>query len=98
MFKAGGGNGNHFELRVGGHHIGADVDFIGNHNIGTGEPGDNARPPRPQVLDAMSADAVPLGGKGYPLDIANGVLWLASEESRYVTGAELVIDGGLSVK
>ena len=39
MFKAGGGNGNHFELRVGGHHIGADVDFIGNHNIGTGEPG-----------------------------------------------------------
>jgi len=57
-------------------------------------PGANA----PPDLDAMSTMAVPLGVKGYPLDIANGVLWLASDESRYVTGAELVIDGGLSVR
>ena len=56
---------------------------------GTNEPPD---------LDAISQMAVPLGVKGLPLDIANGVLWLASEESRYVTGAELVIDGGLSVR
>ena len=52
----------------------------------------------PPDLDAMSAMAVPLGVKGLPEDIANGVLWLASDESRYVTGAELVIDGGLSVR
>jgi len=52
----------------------------------------------PPDLDAMSQMAVPLGVKGYPEDIANGVLWLASDESRYVTGAELVIDGGLSVR
>ena len=52
----------------------------------------------PPDLDAMSTMAVPLGVKGYPEDIANGVLWLASDESRYVTGAELVIDGGLSVR
>ncbi len=57
-------------------------------------PGANA----PPDLDAMSTMAVPLGVKGFPEDIANGVLWLASEESRYVTGAELVIDGGLSVR
>ncbi len=57
-------------------------------------PGANA----PPDLDAMSQMAVPLGVKGVPEDIANGVLWLASEESRYVTGAELVIDGGLSVR
>ncbi len=52
----------------------------------------------PPDLDAMATLAVPLSVKGVPEDIANGVLWLASEESRYVTGAELVIDGGLSVR
>ena len=57
-------------------------------------PGANA----PPDLDAMSTMAVPLGVKGLPQDIANGVLWLASDESRYVTGAELVIDGGLTVR
>jgi NAD(P)-dependent dehydrogenase (short-subunit alcohol dehydrogenase family) len=41
---------------------------------------------------------VPMAVKGVPKDIAEGVLWLASEEARYVTGAELVIDGGLSVR
>jgi NAD(P)-dependent dehydrogenase (short-subunit alcohol dehydrogenase family) len=59
-----------------------------------GTPGVNA----PPDLDAMSTMAVPLGVKGIPEDIANGILWLASDESRYVTGAELVIDGGLSVR
>jgi NAD(P)-dependent dehydrogenase (short-subunit alcohol dehydrogenase family) len=57
-------------------------------------PGANA----PPDLDAMSAMAVPLGVKGWPEDIANGVLWLCSDESRYVTGQELVIDGGLTVR
>jgi NAD(P)-dependent dehydrogenase (short-subunit alcohol dehydrogenase family) len=52
----------------------------------------------PPDLDAMSAVAVPLGVKGWPEDIANGVLWLAGDESRYVTGQELVIDGGLTVR
>ena len=47
-------------------------------------------------LDTMAAEQVPTGELGYPADIANGVLFLASEESRYITGTELVIDGGLS--
>jgi NAD(P)-dependent dehydrogenase (short-subunit alcohol dehydrogenase family) len=56
--------------------------------------GSNAAPD----LDALSAMAVPVGVKGLPDDIANGVVWLASDESRYVTGTELVIDGGLTAR
>jgi NAD(P)-dependent dehydrogenase (short-subunit alcohol dehydrogenase family) len=57
-------------------------------------PGMNEMPD----LDAMSAAAVPLGVKGVPADIAEGVLWLCSSEARYVTGLELVIDGGLILR
>ena len=33
-----------------------------------------------------------------PQGIANGVLWLVSDESRYPTGLELAIDGGLTAR
>ena len=46
----------------------------------------------------MSQVATPMGKPGYPPDIAEGVLFLASNESRYMTGAELVIDGGMSAR
>jgi NAD(P)-dependent dehydrogenase (short-subunit alcohol dehydrogenase family) len=49
-------------------------------------------------LDEMSSRFVPMGVKGFPSDIAQGVLWLASDDSRYVTGTELVIDGGSSAR
>ena len=41
-----------------------------------------------------SLGRTPIGRLGQPEDIANGVLYLASDESSFVTGAELVIDGG----
>ncbi len=47
--------------------------------------------------DAMLARVlgeIPQGAMGEPIDIANGCLFLASDESRYMTGSELVIDGG----
>ena len=40
----------------------------------------------------------PLGRVGQPEDIAYGVLFLASDESSFMTGSELVIDGGLTAQ
>ena len=38
---------------------------------------------------------MPLGRWGTPDDIARAVLFLASSDASYVTGAELAVDGGL---
>ena len=40
----------------------------------------------------------PIGHLGEPDDIAYGVLYLASEESKFVTGSELAIDGGYTAQ
>ena len=42
-------------------------------------------------------DKTPLGIIATARDVSLGVLYLASDESRYVTGSELVIDGGITV-
>jgi NAD(P)-dependent dehydrogenase (short-subunit alcohol dehydrogenase family) len=81
-------------IRVNSVHPGIIETPIWLSILNPANPGANA----PPDLDAISTMAVPLGVKGIPQDIANGVLWLASDESRYVTGTELVIDGGLSVR
>lgn len=39
-----------------------------------------------------------LGKVGEPDDVAYGVLYLASDESKFVTGSELVIDGGYTAR
>ena len=41
---------------------------------------------------------VPLGRLGHSEDVANGVMFLASDESSYMTGSELVIDGGITAQ
>jgi NAD(P)-dependent dehydrogenase (short-subunit alcohol dehydrogenase family) len=51
-------------------------------------PGDKAR-------ERMKR-RIPIGDFGQPEDIAYGILYLISDESRFVTGAELVIDGGMN--
>lgn len=48
----------------------------------------------PASLQAQ-IDRHPIGHLGEALDIAHGVLYLVSEESKFVLGSELVIDGGL---
>ena len=50
-------------------------------------------------IDAMRAKrdaAVPLGHMGNAWDIARAAAFLASDDARYITGTELVVDGGLS--
>jgi 3(or 17)beta-hydroxysteroid dehydrogenase len=47
---------------------------------------------------ATDSAATPIGRIGQPADIAFGVLYLASDESSFMTGAELVIDGGFLAK
>src|ERR1700694_662467 len=41
---------------------------------------------------------VPMGHMGDAWDVANAALFLASDESKYVTGLELVVDGGITLK
>lgn len=40
----------------------------------------------------------PLGRMGRPEDVAHGIVYLASDEAKFVTGSELVIDGGYTAK
>jgi cyclopentanol dehydrogenase len=43
-------------------------------------------------------DRIPLGRFGTPNEVANAILFLASDESSFITGSELVVDGGATSK
>jgi len=45
-------------------------------------------------MNARLAERVPIGRIGLPSDVANVALFLASDESGYICGAEIVADGG----
>lgn len=49
-----------------------------------------------EAAEAKLARQIPLGRIGAPEDIAQAVIYLASDESRFMTGAELKLDGGIS--
>lgn len=48
-------------------------------------------------FDAQFNQKLPLGGQGEPDDVADLMLYLASDESKYVTGTAVLVDGGWSI-
>ena len=46
----------------------------------------------------LMLDGTPMGRWGRPEEVAYGALYLASDESSFVTGSELVIDGGYTAQ
>jgi 3(or 17)beta-hydroxysteroid dehydrogenase len=52
---------------------------------------------RPGEEQEIPEGVLPAGSIGHPKDVANLILYLASDESRFVTGAEFLIDNGLTI-
>ena len=55
-------------------------------------------PEGPEALHKHLDSLHPLGHIGEPDDIAYGILFLTSDESKFMTGSELVIDGGYTAR
>jgi NAD(P)-dependent dehydrogenase (short-subunit alcohol dehydrogenase family) len=67
--------------------------------VNTVIPGVFLTPPTQSLMpdqdsQAATARSLPLGRIGDPTECANAILFLASDEASYITGAELVVDGG----
>lgn len=51
---------------------------------------------QPESFVRRYCEKVPLGRMARPQDVANAVVWLASDEAAYVTGCNLLVDGGIT--
>ena len=81
-----------YNIRVNSVHPGYILTPMVTEGIG------NLPPEVAAEMHANLARDIPLKTMGEPLDIANGCLFLASQESKYITGTELVIDGGYTCR
>jgi len=54
--------------------------------------------PDPAALDAQISALHPLGRRGMPADVAEAALFLAADTAAFMTGASLVVDGGLTIR
>jgi meso-butanediol dehydrogenase/(S,S)-butanediol dehydrogenase/diacetyl reductase len=51
---------------------------------------------RDEAYLARTAEAVPMGRVGEPFEIANAILFLASDEASFMTGSMMIVDGGVT--
>ena len=54
--------------------------------------------PEPEVVKNKLIRQVPIGRLGVADDIAQGILYLSSNESSFMTGSEFVLDGGITAQ
>jgi 3-oxoacyl-[acyl-carrier protein] reductase len=71
-------------------HYGITVNGVEPGNILT----EGMQTTRSAAFIRSMEEAIPLGRLGTPTDIANAVLFLASDEASYITGTTIVVDGG----
>ncbi len=76
-----------FPIRCNSLHPAAILTPMWDAMLGQGEQ-------RAASLQAITAD-IPMGKMGEPIDVAYAALYLASDESKYLTGTEINIDGGI---
>jgi SDR family mycofactocin-dependent oxidoreductase len=75
-----------------------DTDMIQNPAVYKLFRPDLTDPSRDQVVDAFAATNVLPVPWIEPKDVSNAVMWLLSDEARYVTGAALTVDAGYTIK
>lgn len=78
---------NGYKIRCNSVHPAAIMTTMWDAMLGQGEQ-------RKRIIEEIEF-GIPMGHFGEPLDVAYGVLYLACDESKYVTGSELTIDGGI---
>lgn len=76
-----------YKIRCNSIHPAAIMTPMWDAMLGEGEQ-------RQKIIDDIEY-GIPMGHFGEPLDVAYGILYLASDESKYITGIELTIDGGI---
>lgn len=76
-----------YPIRCNSIHPGAILTPMWEHMLGPKE--------QQQQAIAKMGEGIPLGHMGEPNDVAYAVVYFAADESKYVTGAELTIDGGI---
>jgi 3(or 17)beta-hydroxysteroid dehydrogenase len=78
---------NGYKIRCNSVHPAAIMTPMWDAMLGEGEQ-------RQNIIEEIEF-GIPLGHFGEPIDVAYGILYLASDESKYLTGIELTIDGGI---